>query len=120
MFKRKMISRDEALTARPIRAEAATLTESDDGDSATLSMPIQAPRRLQWLFRFPADAKRTFELDSTGLLVWRMCDGRNTVKKIANFIAMRSGATTEEAELATLKFLQVLEARQLISVKHDE
>src|SRR5215207_2625794 len=109
MLRRKTISRDEALSARPNRAEAATLTESDDGASAKLSMLIQTPRRLNWLFRFPIDAKRTFELDSTGLLVWQMCDGRNSVKKIAKFVAMRNNASTTEAETATLKFLQMLE-----------
>src|SRR5215212_3055099 len=120
MLHRKTVSRDEALAARPMRAETATLTESADGASAKLSMPIQTPRRLNWLFRFPTDAKRTFELDSTGLLVWQMCDGRNSVKKIASFIAMRTNAGTSEAETATLKFLQMLEARNLISVKTDE
>jgi hypothetical protein len=120
MLRRRTISRDEALTARPIRADRALLTESTDGVSAKLSMPLQAPRRLNWLFRFPTDAKRTFELDSTGLLVWQMCDGRNTVKKIANFVAMRNNASTTEAETATLKFLQMLEARNLIRVNEHE
>ena len=96
------------------------MTESSDGASAKLSMPIQTPRRLNWLFRFPADARRTFELDSNGLLVWQMCDGRNTVKKIANFVAQRTNAGTAEAETATLKFLQILEARNLIRVSHHE
>ncbi|MBC8108569.1 MAG: PqqD family protein [Anaerolineae bacterium] len=96
------------------------MTESADGASAKLSMPIQTPRRLNWLFRFPADAKRKFELDSTGLLVWQMCDGRNSVKKIANLVAMRTNASTTEAETATLKFLTTLEARNLIRVnEHD-
>ena len=103
-----------------MRADAATLTETDDGMTAKLTMPIQTPRRLNWLFRFPTHAKRTFELDSTGLLVWQMCDGRNTVKKIANFVAMRNNAGTTEAETATLKFLQMLEARNLIRVNTDE
>jgi hypothetical protein len=119
-LKRKTISREEALSAKPVRSEAATLTESADGASAKLSMPIGTPRRMNWLFRFPTDAKRTFELDSTGLLVWQMCDGRNTVKKIANFVAMRNNASTTEAETATLKFLQMLEARNLIRVNHNE
>jgi hypothetical protein len=120
MWKRRRISRDEALSSRPIRDERATLTESDDGNSATLSIPIQTPRALRWLFRFPSNAKRNFELDSTGLLVWRMCDGRNTVKKIASFVAMRNGAPGEEAEVATIKFLQMLEGRGLIHVKTDD
>jgi hypothetical protein len=96
------------------------LSESDDGNSARLAIPIQSPRRLRWLFRLPADAKRTFELDETGLLVWRMCDGMNSVRKIASFVAMRGGAKIDEAELATMKFLQLLEARGLIHVKTDE
>lgn len=119
-LKRTKISRDEALVARPIRTDAVALTESDGGASAKLSMPIQTPRRLNWLFRFPSDAKRTFEVDATGLLVWRMCDGRNSVKKIASFVAMRTNANSTEAETATLKFLQMLEARNLIRVMTDE
>jgi hypothetical protein len=96
------------------------LSESDNGNSAKLSIPIQSPRRLRWLFRLPADAKRTFELDETGLLVWQMCGGCNTVKQIASFVAMRNGASIDKAETATLKFLQLLEARGLIHVKTDE
>ena len=120
MLTRRRVSRDEALASRPIRDERATLTESDDGDSAKLSIAIQSPRALRWLFRFPADAKRRFELDSIGLLVWRMCDGRNSVKKIASAVAMRNGAKIDEVEIATIKFLQMLEGRGLIHVKTDE
>ena len=96
-----------------MRASHATLTDMK------LSIPIQPSRAFRWLFRFPSNAKRTFELDSTGLLVWQMCDGRNSVKKIANFVAMRTSAGSRDAETATLKFLQMLEARGLIFVKSD-
>lgn len=83
-------------------------------------MPVIVPRGFRWLFRYSIDAKRTFEIDATGLLVWQMCNGRNPVRKIAKFVAMQTNAGTGDAETATLKFMQMLESRNLIHVKPDE
>src|SRR6185295_17480462 len=93
-----------ALDDRPIRAPRAQLERLGEG-GARLKLPVRA----SWLVR--AGATRTFELDEIGLLVWDACDGKTSVEQIIRGVADRYRLNLREAEVATLKFMDMLGRR---------
>ena len=96
---------------KPVRSASATVQRRADGGAV-----VKIPHRTTWLFRAPPDARRSFELDEVGLLVWDQCDGQTALETIVIVVAERYRLNLREAEVATRKFLDVLAQRKLIGV----
>ena len=102
-------NRGQQLALKPVRAPAATL----DG------MRVKLPLRGNWLFRPPKDATRNFELDEVGLFVWNLCDGQTSIEQIFRHLAAKYNLSERDAEVSTLKFLQMLARRGLVGLRTD-
>ena len=104
-------TREEFLAARPRRAGEAVLERRDDG-SALVKIPI----RSKWMFRLPAGAVKTFELDEMGVWVWDRCDGKATLLDVIHQFAEKYRLSVRESEVATVKFLEMLATRRLVKI----
>ena len=109
------VTRSDALAARPVRAVEATLSRDQSG-AGKLKVPLRSPRLGGWLFKVPAGASKTFELDEIGLLVWDSCDGETSVQQIIRKLAKRYNLNLREAEVSTVQFLQTLTKKGLIGM----
>jgi hypothetical protein len=109
------ITRDDALTAKPRRLVDVEL-EPDSTGGGKLKVPL-APRRWgRRLFRLPAGATKTFELDAIGVFVWNRCDGGHTVQQIIRKLADEYRLNLREAEVPTVQFLHTLARKGLIGM----
>jgi Coenzyme PQQ synthesis protein D (PqqD) len=113
--KTSSISKQQALSARPVQLVKCELTETPDG-GAKLQIPLKQTTWSNWLFRLPQGAMKTFELDSLGLYVWRSCDGKTSVQQIIRRLAKEHGLTLREVEVATVRFLEVLVKKGLVGM----
>lgn len=110
------VDRGEQLAAKPVRVPGATLRRREDG-GADLIVPLAGTSFAGKLFRMPAEARKTFELDAMGLLVWESIDGKTSVQQIIRLIARQYRVSVREAEVATLTFLNTLTRKSLIAMK---
>jgi hypothetical protein len=119
--KKPDLSRTDALSAKPVRLVDATMSKDESG-GGRLKVTLQSPRWGGWLFKMPAGATKTFEFDELGLFVWDACDGKTSVQQVIRRLAKRYNLNLREAEVATVKFLQVLTKKGLIgiSVRKDD
>jgi hypothetical protein len=108
------LKREDFLAARPQRAAGAILERRDDG-SALVKIAVS----FRWPLRAARDSWKTFELDEMGLWVWNACNGAATLLQIINALAKQYGLTVRESEMATTKFMEMLAARRLITVKTE-
>lgn len=117
LFKRRKsaLSRTEALSAKPVRAVAAEL-QSAEGGGGRLQVELKRSGWSGWLFRMPAGATKTFELDEIGVMVWESCDGKTSVQQIIRKLAKRYNLNLREAEVSTVQFLQMLARKGLIGM----
>jgi hypothetical protein len=111
----KLRTREESLAARPIRVADATLTDRPDG-GANLKVPVKVRGLAARFLKMPDGATKTFELDPLGLLVWNLCDGKNSVQQIIRKLAKRYDFNLREAEVSTLSFLGTLVRKGLIAM----
>lgn len=120
MSKKQRLTPQQALSVKPIHMVDATIEKTDNG--ATLKIPIQPARWTGWFFRMPAGSTKSFELDALGLLVWESCDGKTSVQQIIRRLAKQYRLNLREAEVPTIKFLQMLVKKGLVGmpVKKDD
>jgi hypothetical protein len=121
LFRRKnpALSRQQALAVKPVRLVMAEVNELDDG-SGKLKVPLRQTRWTGWFFRSPPEATKTFEFDSLGILVWKSCDGRTSVQQIIRRLAKEYKLNLREAEVPTIKFLQMLVKKGLVGMQVPE
>lgn len=121
LFARKqpVISRDDALAARPRRLVEQELNLKDDGGAA-LRVPLQPTRLSRWFFRVPSGTSKTFEFDSIGVFVWKMCDGKNSVQQIIRKLSREYHLNLRAAEIPTIRFLHTLAKKGLIGMKLEK
>lgn len=112
--RRPALSPADAMAARPVRAAEAELVRTVEGGKVTV--PLRPPARWQWLYRLPAGATKTFELDAVGLFVWETIDGRTTVQQIVERVAERFRLNLRMAQVPTLQFLRTLMSKGLIGM----
>src|SRR5262245_36963879 len=112
------LSRGEALAARPVRADASVCR--DEAGGAKVKVELKGPRWGGWLFKMSAGATKTYELDELGLFVWDACDGKTSVQQLIRKLAKQYSLNLREAEVATVKFLQMLMTRGLIGMTLKE
>lgn len=112
----RQISPRQALAARPVRlVEPETLPTPDGG--ARLRVKVRPPALARWLGGFPHGMTRTYELDALGMFVWRACDGRTSVRQLIRRFAGHHGLNVREAEVAVVKFLQMLMKKGLVGMR---
>jgi hypothetical protein len=112
---KSMLSRQEALAVKPVRMVEPELKELPDG-GAKMTVKIQPTRTGRWFFRLPMGSVKTFELDALGMLVWNSCDGKTSVQQIIRKLAREYNLNLREAEVPTVKFLQMLVKKGLIGM----
>ena len=117
--KKKRISHGEALAARPVHLVKCEIVELPDG-GAKLKVPLKQGRWTGRFFKLPEGASKSFELDSLGLMVWKSCDGKNSVQQIIRKLAKEHRLTLREVEVATVQFLKMLVRKGLIGMTVPE
>jgi len=113
-------SRQEALQCCPVINSSVSISTNQDGD-ILLEYPLMLRPLFQSLFkRFQKDNSlptKKLVLDDMGGSVWKMIDGKNSVKTIITQFAKQQGITTVEAEKSVTLFLSELGRRGLIAMK---
>jgi hypothetical protein len=109
------LSREQAMTAWPIRNPSLATQENDDG-----LISVQLPRRKDWMggvlgFLFFVPEAKPVQLDEIGSFVWQRCDGDHTVNDIAVALSEEYKITRREAEVSLTQFLQNLAKRGMIA-----
>jgi hypothetical protein len=117
--KKNKPTREHVLAAKPVRLVEDAL-EPDDKGGARLKVKLQQARWTGMFFKMPDTATKTFELDEIGLLVWRQCDGKTSVKRVVETVARTYGVSPREAEVSTFAFLQILVKKNLIGLAIEQ
>lgn len=121
LFRRKKIRIDpeRVMNTRPVRAVSAEMEPTADG-GGKLKVPMQPPRWGKRLFRLPPGATKTFEFDALGVFVWEQIDGKTSVRQIVERLSRRYKLNLREAQVPTIRFLQVLMGKRLIGVPPEK
>ena len=108
------LTREQALSARPVRNPSLKWRENDDGEAI-----IVLPRRrdtmgkfLAWMFFVPET--RPLALDEVGTFVWQNCDGERSLAEMSELLAKEYRLGRKEAELSLTEFLKMLAKRGMI------
>ncbi len=112
------LSRSESLACIPVHNESASWQELDNGE-ILFSYAIPLSRFFQSLHRrFSRNQAevptRKLQLDQMGSFVWKLIDGKNSVKDIIRIFATEYRVTSQEAETAVSSFLKTLGQRGFI------
>ena len=117
--KQNLISREDAMAARPMHMIECQVEPMDDG-GAKLKVPLKHGGWVGKVFRVPDGTMKTFELDALGLFVWNSCDGKTSVQQIIRRLAKEQGLTLREVEVATIRFMQVLVRKGMLGMTIDK
>lgn len=109
------LTREQRLSARPLRNPGLEWHDNDDGD-----VVIILPRRkdtlgkiLNWMFQVPE--KKPVTLDEVGSFVWRHCDGNHTFGQMLNLMAEKYQVSKREVEMSLGQFMQTLGKRGMVT-----
>jgi len=111
---RPELTREQAMSARPIRNPSLKWRENDDGEAV-----IVLPRRTDWVgkalaWMFFVPEARPIALDDVGTFVWQNCDGGQAVSKLIDLLCAEYQLGKREAELSLTEFLKMLGKRGMI------
>ena len=112
------LSRTESLNAVVV-ASGGVLVREDAKGTITLVVPFKASPLVDRLSRWlgtTSGGERKVELDEVGSFVWRMCDGRTTVREMIPRLADRYKMNRKEAEVSLTTFLRTLAGKRLVAV----
>ena len=109
------LSRDQAMSARPIRNPALEWNLDDNGFAE-----VVIPRRgdltgkaLGWFFQVP-EARPVHLDDELATFVWTHCDGEHTVTQIAKLMAKEHQVSAREMEASLTEYLRTLAKRGMV------
>lgn len=109
------LTREQRLSARPMRNPGLEWHENDDGE-----VVIILPRRrdtlgkvLNWMFQVPE--KKPVTMDEVGSLVWRHCDGNHTFGELLDLMSKKYQVSTREVEMSLGQFMQTLGKRGMVT-----
>lgn len=106
------------MKACPWRNESAVATDHG-GETVSVRVKLRRPSfmkpPLSWIVPFRPE--RTLELDRLGTQVWRLCDGRRDVGKIADEFSARYGLTFHEARVAVTAYLKRLIQHGVLAIE---
>jgi len=115
--KRADHSRSDLLAAVPVRHPGAKEQEAKN-DALRLAVPLPRSRVARWLtLGNNQPVTRQFELDERGAAVWRMIDGRMTVRAMIESFAKTHRLNLREAEVAMLSYLRTLSSRSIVAIQ---
>lgn len=112
--KKPQVTPEQVLGVKPVRA-VKTEEEAFEG-GLRLRLPLQPPKWGKWLFKMPPGSTKTFELDSVGAFVWENIDGKTSVQEIIRRLSKKYNLNLREAQVPTMKFLQMLMKKGLVGV----
>lgn len=112
--KKPILTRDQALRARPVRNPLLEWEKSEDGEIRLL-----IPRRKDLLGRalcrmFRAPEHKEIVLDEVGSEIWELCDGERSVDAIVAATGKRHKITRRECETSVSMYLKMLGDRKLL------
>ena len=119
--KQPVPTREEALGCRPVRDEAVREEQLDDG-LFRLSYPVRMrPWMARLMQRFgggiPEPVNKKIELDELGSAVWRLIDGRRSVRQIVGEFQVAYKLDRKEAEVSVTAFIRELGRRGIVGLK---
>lgn len=120
-FRRKKprLSPEEALDAKPLRLVEAQMEPLPDG-GGMLKVKVRQPAWGRTIFRLPEHATKTFEFDNIGVFVWECLDGKTSVQQIIKRLSKRYDLNLREAQVPTLKFLEMLIRKGLVGIPMEK
>jgi len=102
-----------------VRLVEAEVQEREDG-GINLVVKLRQTKWSGWFFRMPEGAKKTFELDEMGRLVWDNCNGKTSVQQIIRRLSRQYNLNLREAQVSTIQFLNMLTRKGLIGMTLKE
>jgi hypothetical protein len=123
------IARSDFLRIIPVR-NPSVKSEKDENNKITLILQIEPPkekkdeekdtkrrRRRRGILKpsTPQVKQRKIHLDTMGSIVWELCDGRKTVKNIADQLHERYKMLPSEAEISLNTYFNELAKRGLVA-----
>lgn len=113
-------ARHQFKKARPLRNPNLIYNEDNSG-LITITVPITARRGVYtWIQKwFPVPPEKEVELEELGSMVWKLCDGKNTVHTIANKLCESYKLSKAEADASLIAFLETLAKRNYIWLKRE-
>lgn len=115
------LTKNQALTLTPVK-NIKSAEETLDSGVIVIQYPVtMRPWMAKWIQRFkgssPQIGSRKLQLDSLGTEVWKMIDGKQTVRDIVDTFAKNHQLESREAEVAVTLFLRDLGKRGLIGLQ---
>jgi len=113
--RRHILTREQVLAAIPIRNPKLEWKRTVDG-----KVIVVVRRRDDWLGKLVGalfcvpKMKEVVLSDRIGAEVWEMCDGKHTIRRMAERIASRYKLTEREAEVSLIAFLNRMARRGMI------
>jgi len=118
-FKKKkpILSREQALGAKPIRNTLVQWERGEDGE-IQIQIPRRTDRKARFLARlFPAPPVKVIVLDEVGSEIWDMCDGQTSVSELVQAIRKKYKLNRKETEMSVTLYLKQLAQRGLIGFR---
>ena len=114
------LSRDQALSAAPLRNEAVMTQYLANGE-ILLSYSVKQKAWFSSLMRLMRKSdtftiQKRLRLDEMGALVWEHSDGRTSVLEMIEILCQRYQLHRKEAEKSLLAFFRMLGQRGLIAM----
>ncbi len=115
------VTRAEALNCRPVRNPEIRDEVMESGDVLivypvrTKPWFVRLARRMGWDPDKPLMKK--LQLDELGTVVWRLIDGKKSVREIVKAFAGEYQLHTREAEISVTTFIRELGKRGIIGLK---
>lgn len=115
------LTKNQSLTLTPVKNRESS-EETLDSGVIIIQYPVtMRPWMAKWMRRFkgssPPIGSRKLQLDSLGTEVWKMIDGKRTVRDIVDIFAENHQLENREAEVAVTQFLRDLGKRGLIGLQ---
>ena len=114
------ITREQALLFKPVKNVQVTETRLENG-TIMLSYPVRTSPWIASLIRRFSKAPqkpimKKVQLDVLGSAVWKLMDGRRSVKGIVTEFADQFQLHPKEAEVSVAQFLRMLGKRGMIGL----
>lgn len=115
------LTKSRALTLTPVKNMDAAEVILNSG-VVVIHYPVtMRPWMAKWIRRFkgssPQMGSRKLQLDTLGTQVWKMIDGKRTVRDIVDTFARTHQLPRREAEMAVTQFLRDLGKRGLVGMR---
>jgi hypothetical protein len=115
------LTKSKALTLTPVKNIESSEVTLNSGVIVIRYPVTMRPWMAKWIQRFkgpsPQIGSRKLRLDNLGTEVWKMIDGKRTVRDIVDAFAETHQLEGREAEMAVTQFLRDLGKRGLIGLK---